>query len=147
MMGSDAASVFELTVPSRLEELAAVQQFAESTSAALGLDKELAYWIELAINESAINAIQHGNDLDASKNVSIEISSDGEMIEIVVEDQGQGFKLSDVPDPTDIENLLKPGGRGILIIQSFMDTVEVSQTDGGGSRLRMVKSIKDEKVS
>ncbi len=147
MMGSDAASVFELTVPSRLEELAAVQQFAESTSAALGLDKELAYWIELAINESAINAIQHGNDLDASKNVSIEISSDGEMIEIVVEDEGQGFKLSDVPDPTDIENLLKPGGRGILIIQSFMDTVEVSQTDGGGSRLRMVKSIKDEKVS
>ncbi len=147
MMGSDAASVFELTVPSRLEELAAVQQFAESTSAALGLDKELAYWIELAINESAINAIQHGNDLDASKIVSIEISSDGEMIEIVVEDEGQGFKLSDVPDPTDIENLLKPGGRGILIIQSFMDTVEVSQTDGGGSRLRMVKSIKDEKVS
>ena len=146
-MGSDAAPVFELTVPSRMEELEAVQQFAESTSGALGLDQEVAYWIELAINESAINAIQHGNKLDASKNASIRISSDGEIIEIVVEDQGPGFKLSEVPDPTDTENLLKPGGRGILIIQSFMDTVEVSQIDGGGSRLRMVKNIKDAKVS
>ncbi len=146
-MGSEAASVFELTVPSRMEELEAVQQFAESTSGALGLDKELAYWIELAINESVINAIQHGNQLDAAKNASIRISSDGVMIEIVVEDQGPGFELSDVADPTDIENLLKPGGRGILIIRSFMDTVEVSQIDGGGNRLRMVKNIQDEKVS
>ncbi len=146
-MDSEAASVFELTVPSRMEELEAVQQFAESTSGAFGLDKELAYWIELAINESAINAIQHGNNSDASKNVSIRISSDGEVIEIVVEDQGPGFELSDVPDPTDVENLLKPGGRGLLIIQSFMDTVEVSQIDGNGSRLRMVKNIKDEKIS
>ena len=146
-MGSEAAPVFELTVPSRMEELEAVQQFAESASGALGLDKELAYWIELAINESAINAIQHGNKWDASKNASIRISSDGEIIEIVVEDQGPGFELSEVPDPTDTENLLKPGGRGILIIQSFMDTVEVSQIDGGGSRLRMVKKIKDAKGS
>jgi serine/threonine-protein kinase RsbW len=146
-MGSKDASVFELTVPSRMDELEAVQQFAESTSGAFGFDKELAYWIELAINESAINAILHGNNSDASKTVSIRVSSDREMIEIVVEDQGPGFELSDVPDPTDVENLLKPGGRGLLIIQSFMDTIDVSPIDGGGSRLRMVKNIKDEKVS
>ena len=146
-MGSKDASVFELTVPSRMDELEAVQQFAESTSGAFGFDKELAYWIELAINESAINAILHGNNSDASKTVSIRVSSDREMIEIVVEDQGPGFELSDVPDPTDVEHLLKPGGRGLLIIQSFMDTIDVSPIDGGGSRLRMVKNIKDEKVS
>ena len=52
-----------------------------------------------------------------------------------------------VSDPTKIENLLKPWGRGIQIIRSFMDTVEVSQIDGGGNRLRMVKKIKDETVS
>ncbi len=146
-MSSNAASVFELTVPSRMEELAAVHQFAESTSGALGLDAELAHWIELAINESAINAIQHGNRSDASKEVSIRISCDGETIEIVVEDQGPGFQLSEVADPTDVENLLKPGGRGILIIQSFMDTVEVSPVEAGGSRLRMVKSIGGEVAS
>ncbi len=146
-MGSSDASVFELTVPSRMEELESVQQFAESASEALGLEKEFAYWIELTVSESAINAIQHGNELDPAKSVSLRISSDGKTIEIVVEDQGAGFELADVPDPTDVENLLKPGGRGILIIQSFMDTVEVTHIDGGGSRLRMVKSITDGQVA
>ena len=146
-MGSSDASVFELTVPSRMEELESVQQFAESASEALGLEKEFAYWIELTVSESAINAIQHGNELDPTKNVSLRISSDGNTIEIVVEDQGRGFELADVPDPTDVDNLLKPGGRGILIIQSFMDTVEVTRIDGGGSRLRMVKSITDGQVA
>ena len=146
-MGSSDTSVFELTVPSRMEELESVQQFAESASEALGLEKEFAYWIELTVSESAINAIQHGNELDPAKNVSLRISSDGKTIEIVVEDQGRGFELADVPDPTDVENLLKPGGRGILIIQSFMDTVEVTHIDGGGSRLRMVKSITDGQVT
>ncbi len=146
-MGSSDASVFELTVPSRMEELESVQQFAESASEALGLEKEFAYWIELTVSESAINAIQHGNELDPAKNVSLRISSDGKTIEIIVEDQGTGFELADVPDPTDVENLLKPGGRGILIIQSFMDTVEVTHIDGGGSRLRMVKSITDGQIA
>ena len=66
-MGSSDASVFELTVPSRMEELESVQQFAESASEALGLEKEFAYWIELTVSESAINAIQHGNELDPNE--------------------------------------------------------------------------------
>jgi serine/threonine-protein kinase RsbW len=140
-MDSNQPSVFGLTVPSRMEELETVQQFAESCCEALGIDKEVAYWIELTVSESAINAIQHGNALDPSKEVFLQISSDGDTVEIVVEDQGTGFKLSEIPDPTDVENLLKPGGRGIMIIQSFMDSVEVSDVEGGGSRLRMLKSI------
>src|SRR5262245_44094366 len=138
-MGSMGFPVFELTVPSRMEELTAVQRLVEQAIRAFGVDPELAHRIELAVNESAINAIQHGNRLDPSKTVFLRISSDDDMIEVVVEDQGGGFDLDEVPDPTEDENLLKPCGRGILIIRSFMDLVEVTRRKGGGSRLRMIK--------
>jgi serine/threonine-protein kinase RsbW len=105
------------------------------------LDGELAHWIELTISESMINAIQHGNKADPAKKATLKISSNGEIIEIVVEDEGRGFTLDRVADPTDEANLLKPSGRGILIIRSFMDEVESTCREGGGCRLRMVKKI------
>ncbi len=133
--------VFELTVPSRMEELSAVHDLVDKATRAFNLNEEIAHWIELAVSESAINAIQHGNGLDPSKEVFLRIAFDGKALEIIVEDQGAGFDLSDVPDPTDTENLMKPGGRGILIIKSFMDTVELTDGADGRSRLRMVKNF------
>jgi len=105
------------------------------------LGEELAHWLELTISESMINAIQHGNCCDPSKKATLTISSDGDVLEIIVEDQGKGFALDMIADPTDAANLLKPGGRGILIIRSFMDEVDLSRSEGGGSRLRMLKKI------
>src|SRR5213075_630236 len=107
------------------------------------LSDDLAHWIELTISESMINAIEHGNQADPAKTATLRISSTGDSIEIIVEDQGRGFKLDKVADPTDTANLLKPHGRGILIIRSFMDEVDLSQREGGGCRLRMVKKITD----
>jgi serine/threonine-protein kinase RsbW len=133
---------FELTIPSRLEEMASVHRLIEQAVKEFKLSDELAHWIELTISESMINAIQHGNKADPTKNATLRISSNGENIEIIVEDQGCGFTLDNVADPTDTANLLKPSGRGILIIRSFMDEVDLSQREGGGCRLRMVKKIR-----
>ena len=82
-----------------------------------------------------------GNRSDPSKKATLYISSDGSALEIVVEDEGEGFRLDDLADPTSADNLLKPSGRGILIIRSFMDEVNLSPREGGGSRLRMVKRL------
>jgi len=138
---------FELTVPSRLEEMANVHTLVEEAIREYNLSEDLAHWIELTISESMINAIQHGNKCDPEKKATLRISSDGNSIEITVEDQGKGFQLDDVADPTNVENLLKPSGRGILIIRSFMDEVDLSRREGGGSRLRMVKRIPKENPS
>jgi serine/threonine-protein kinase RsbW len=138
---------FELTVPSRLEEMANVHTLVEEAIREYNLTDDLAHWIELTISESMINAIQHGNKCDPEKKATLKISSDGNSIEITVEDQGKGFQLDDVADPTNVENLLKPSGRGILIIRSFMDEVNLSRREGGGSRLRMVKRIPKENPS
>ena len=138
---------FELTVPSRLEEMANVHTLVEEAIREYNLSEDLAHWIELTISESMINAIQHGNKCDPEKKATLKISSDGNTIEITVEDQGKGLQLDDVADPTNVENLLKPSGRGILIIRSFMDEVDLSRREGGGSRLRMVKRIPKEDPS
>ena len=133
---------FELTIPSRLDEMEAVHKLIAAAVREYELTDELAHWIELTISESMINAIQHGNKADPAKNATLKISSTGDAIEIIVEDQGTGFKLDKIADPTDIANLLKPSGRGILIIRSFMDEVDLTQREGGGCRLRMVKKIR-----
>lgn len=109
--------------------------------AACGIGEELAYWIELSLSESTINAIRHGNGLDPNKLVTVGIRCDGSQIELVVEDEGKGFDLADVPDPTNGDNLLKPSGRGILIIRSFMDSVSLDRRPSGGSRLTMIKKL------
>ena len=132
---------FEITIPSRLEEMGAVHALVEQAVKEYKIDSELAHWIELTISESMINAIQHGNNADPSKTARLQISSNGDVIEIIVEDEGKGFTLDRVADPTAQANLLKPSGRGILIIRSFMDEVDCSPREGGGCRLRMVKKL------
>jgi serine/threonine-protein kinase RsbW len=132
---------FELTIPSRLEELEAVQKLIGEATAAFGLSEDIAYWMELTVSESMINAIRHGNQSDPSKDAFLSISFDGENVEIIVEDEGEGFRLEDLADPTQAENLLKPCGRGILIIRSFMDEVKLTPREGGGTRLRMLKKL------
>lgn len=141
-MTSQGRRSFELTIPSKLEEMTAVHALVDQAVKEYSLSDEMAHWIELTISESMINAIQHGNKADPAKEATLKISSTGDSIEIIVEDQGCGFKLDKVADPTDTANLLKPSGRGILIIRSFMDEVDLSERDGGGCRLRMVKKIR-----
>ena len=132
---------FQLTIPSRIEEMEAVHALIAQAIREYSLTDELAHWIELTISESMINAIQHGNKADPTKKATLKISSDGDNLEIIVEDQGKGFTLDKVADPTDTANLLKPSGRGILIIRSFMDEVDLTECEGGGCRLRMVKKL------
>jgi serine/threonine-protein kinase RsbW len=134
---------FELTIPSRLEELETVQKLIGEAADAFGLTEDMAYWMELTISESVINAIRHGNQSDPAKKARLIISFDGENVEVIVEDQGKGFNLEELADPTRAENLLKPCGRGILIIRSFMDEVKLSRREGGGTRLRMLKRLPD----
>jgi serine/threonine-protein kinase RsbW len=134
---------FELTIPSKLEELETVQKLIGKATTAFGLTEDIAYWMELTISESVINAIRHGNESDPTKKAYLSISYDGQSVEVIVEDQGKGFDLDDLADPTRAENLLKPCGRGILIIRSFMDEVKLSPTEAGGTRLRMLKHLPD----
>ena len=79
------------------------------------------FGVRLSLEEAMVNAIKHGNRMERDKKVRIVCELTEDEITVVIEDQGSGFKLEEVPDPTDEDNLDKPGGRGIMLIRSFMN--------------------------
>jgi serine/threonine-protein kinase RsbW len=101
-----------------------------------GFNEHSAFAIRLALGEALINAVLHGNKLDTAKRVTVRSSITPKRAEIVVEDQGSGFNRRAVPDCTRPRNLPKAGGRGILLIESYMNRVQWSH---GGRRVRMIK--------
>jgi serine/threonine-protein kinase RsbW len=101
-----------------------------------GFNPNSLFATRLALEEALVNAIKHGNKLDPRKRVIVEAKVTDKRVEIEIEDQGPGFSRSSVPDPTAVENLCKCSGRGILLIEAYMNSVEWSQ---GGRRVRMVR--------
>ena len=96
------------------------------------------FGVRLALEEAMVNAIKHGNRMEPDKKVRIVCELTEDEITVVIEDQGSGFKLDEVPDPTDEDNLDKPGGRGIMLIRSFMNRFAYNDT---GNCLTMSKKL------
>lgn len=92
--------------------------------------------IQLAIEEAIINAVEHGNQSDPLKHVTVEYSAAGDQFEISIADEGHGFKPDEVPDPSSDENLNKVTGRGLALMRVYMDSVEYNTT---GNCVHMVK--------
>jgi serine/threonine-protein kinase RsbW len=98
--------------------------------------QEEIFSIHMAIEEAMVNAVEHGNRLDSSKNVTIEYSITSDTFEISVADEGCGFIPDAVPDPRKDENVHNVTGRGILLMRAFMDSVEYNER---GNWVHMVK--------
>jgi serine/threonine-protein kinase RsbW len=97
--------------------------------------------IELALREALANAIVHGNRSALDKLVRIESTIEAGELVVRVFDQGAGFEPDQVPDPRAPENLLKPGGRGLLLMRAFMDRVEFRYVPGSGMAVTLRKSL------
>lgn len=141
---STSTAKVELSFGSTITYIDLVQDVSDNITKILGFDEDARYWIGMSVRESVINAIQHGNDDDESKTVGVTFAAYGDRLVVSVRDQGEGFDLSKLPDPTDPENLLKPSGRGIFYVQSFMDDVSFSQNPTGGMEIRMEKRLSQE---
>jgi len=94
------------------------------------------FGVRLALEEALVNAIKHGNGMDPAKQVHVDCSFADDRVTIVIEDEGTGFDVAAVPDPTTDENLDKPGGRGIMLMRSFMNRIEYNDA---GNRLVLEK--------
>ena len=133
------AEVEELKLPSRIESVDVAAIKADEFAKAQGLGDDFVSAIDLAIRESVANAVKHGNKFTHAKTVDLTLAKTDEGFEITVRDYGTGFEVEEIPDPTNPENLLKANGRGILFMRSFMDVVEWTNPEGGGTIVRMVK--------
>jgi serine/threonine-protein kinase RsbW len=88
-----------------------------------------------------VNAVVHGNRYNAKKHVHFKVLKGTGRLTIVIRDEGEGFELSALPDPLAEENLLRQSGRGLLLIQAFMDELEVHRGQPQGTEVRMVKYL------
>lgn len=131
----------EVSIGSELEYLDLVQTMTDCITRFMGFEEDSTHWIGMSVRESVTNAIQHGNKLDKSKKVDIRFVVEHDRLEISVKDQGTGFNVEELPNPLDPDNLLKPSGRGIFYIRSFMDEVEFKTLSRGGMEVRMVKKV------
>ena len=120
-----------------------VQTVSDHIGRLVGLDDDALHWVGVAVRESVINAIKHGNRGDERKRVYVEFTAlereSPPGMAIRVRDEGPGFNPAEVPDPLHPDNLLKASGRGIFLIRSFMDDVQLQRAPEGGMEIRMTK--------
>ncbi|MBM3724618.1 MAG: ATP-binding protein [Acidobacteria bacterium] len=124
---------------SSLEAVDVVEAAILEAAAGFGFSEDDLPWIGMAIRESMVNAVVHGNRYSSHKKVRVEWHLTPGRLEVTIGDEGEGFELKDVPDPLAEENLLRQSGRGILLIRSFMDEFEVRRRQPQGTEVRMVK--------
>lgn len=129
----------ELSLPSRIETVAAAAAAVAEFVGRSGVSDDAAYGIDMAVREAVTNAVLHGNRQDENKTVDLVLKSSPDAVEISVHDQGPGFNPEDVPDPTATENILKTSGRGIFFMRTFMDEVDWLIRPEGGTTVRMLK--------
>lgn len=99
------------------------------------------FWISLAVREGVINAIKHGNGFSPDKHVEIEIEVRNHHLRISITDEGEGFDPAGVPNPLEEQNLLKPSGRGIFYMKSFMSHVTFGKAPNGGTTVVLEKDL------
>jgi serine/threonine-protein kinase RsbW len=128
------------TLDSTLETVDSAEQAASRIASEAGFDDDEVMRIAMAVREAAVNAVLHGNAYDPGKKVSLAFERIGENLVITIRDQGKGLDPDKIPDPLAPENLLKTSGRGIFLIRSFMDEVQISPSQTG-TEIKLIKHV------
>lgn len=130
-----------LVLGSRFEHIEIAERTLLDLVAQAECNHDEQYWIVTALREAIANAVRHGNREQPERKVRVDYTIEGRTVTIRVQDEGEGFDPSQVPDPTREENLLRPNGRGIFYMQQFMNRVEFSRAPEGGTTVLMVKEL------
>jgi serine/threonine-protein kinase RsbW len=127
-----------LRMPSDIKFLDGVLEYLNERMLRLGFVQPEDSDLIMALDEAIVNAIKHGNKGDSAKAVSITAEFTAEGTRFTIADEGAGFDVCNIPDPTDPCRLLEPNGRGLYLINHIMDEVVFNDA---GNRLVMFKRI------
>lgn len=131
----------ELVVPSTPDQIQVVEERAEAMAREAGFADDERDSIAIAITEMVANAIFHGNKSDPTKQVRVRFTMTAESFTIAIRDQGRGFNPEKVADPLQPENLLKDSGRGIFIVRTLMDQIDI-HSGPEGTEVVLIKKKK-----
>jgi len=127
-----------MILPSEPSSSQDLQKMLRRELADAGVDEDAAMRICIAAHEAVMNALEHGNQRDPSKHIRADWTVEAERVEVSIEDEGDGFRPEDVPDPTMPENLLKTYGRGLCLIRGAVDEVHHNSK---GNKITMIKYL------
>jgi serine/threonine-protein kinase RsbW len=133
------ATTLRLVLSSEFRLVDVVHSASEQMAGVAGFEEDDALNLGIAVREAVINAIRHGNRMDASRKVDVLLRAKPASIVARVRDEGEGFDPAATPDPTTENNLLRTSGRGILLIRAFVDNVDFKYREGRGMEVTLTK--------
>lgn len=128
-----------MDLESKLESMDLGEEVARQVAGTAGFDEDERHRISMAVREALINALKHGNGLNAAKKIGLNFTLLGDRLLVAISDEGKGFSWDDIPDPLADERLLATSGRGIFLMRCFMDDVEFGLGRKGGTVVTMTK--------
>jgi len=140
-MASDPKLTATLVMASRFENIEIAERALLDLCRRANCSDDDEYRLITALREAMANAVRHGNKQDPERDVRVCLAIDNSTVTIRIEDDGEGFDPTNLPDPTAPENLLRPSGRGIFYMRQFMNSVEFSATRAGGTAVVMVRDL------
>ena len=138
---SGATESVNRLLESKLDSVDEAENLVIKMAEKAGFEEDDLHKIAMSVRESMVNAVVHGNRYNAHKKVHVTVSNGPGRLEVRIADQGEGFELTEVPDPLEEENLLRNSGRGIFLIRSFMDEFQIRQLEPSGTEVTLVKYL------
>lgn len=117
----------KIRISSKAENIILVERMIEDVCDVFSINQDYYGNILVALTEAVNNAIYHGNKADENKNIDISFKSSPNRISFIVKDEGPGFNYSDLPDPTNPENIANPNGRGVFLMRNLADNVSFEE--------------------
>lgn len=139
--GNPQEHSIDTLLESSLESVDAAEESVLEFGREIGLAEDDLYQLGMAVRESMVNAVVHGNRYNANKKVHFSIHKENEHMVVRIRDEGEGFDLSDLPDPLSEDNLLRQSGRGIYLIQAFVDEFSLRKSEAGGTEVMLAKKL------
>ena len=127
MISTSEPIIKQLLLPSEPKSLLSLESWVNYLCDTYKISVEIYGNILIALSEAVNNAISHGNGNVFEKNTLVISSLDKRKLVFTITDQGNGFDFSQLPDPTSPENIEKPQGRGIFLMNHLSDGVSFEQ--------------------
>lgn len=122
---------YNLVLESKRSEVFKIESLLLELNNSFDLEMERFINFQIAVSEALVNAIVHGNEENPEKHVYVDIECNTKKLQVKIRDEGKGFNITELPDPTNKENILKESGRGIYIIRTLVDEFDCSSGDTG----------------
>ena len=136
---SEATKPVETLLDSTLESVDRAEMLVADAAARIGLPEDELHKLGMAVRESMVNAVVHGNRYNLKKKVHLTVDTSDDRLTVVITDEGDGFEVAALPDPLAEDNLLRQSGRGLLLMRAFVDEVSIRTAPPLGTEVRLVK--------